>query len=264
MRARRGRALSASGFMLLMAACDGLIAPSGKSITDGGSASDSALATPTRDGAATGDEDDAMIPPPRPQSIDSGAPLPSADAGRDVDDGGSEITDAQVDASPFDSGLSSADLPSTAACLTGGNVFAVDGDQGCYWLVGPQTDGPDSDFVGVSQAYTADVDGVSLAITPVENENFRGATWHVSLNTFLARAPIQIGVVYGDAAWDRSLAFTYAAPCNAATGIFRIDELSADPKDGGQGALHALTAAFSVTCKGSTGALRGCVHFEQP
>jgi hypothetical protein len=87
-----------------------------------------------------------------------------------------------------------------------------------------------------------------------------GPRWSFNFTTWTLGTAMQTGVIY-DAVDGSEPVVGYAQSCNTTLGDFRVDEMSATGGDGGIGTLESFTAAFTFTCDGSPGALRGCVHY---
>ncbi len=177
-------------------------------------------------------------------------------------------TDAPADATADDGSAGSDspaigtnDLPSTAECLTGGHVLWVQGDPGCFWFTGTQRDAIGSSWsVEAEDYYAPTYDGALLEVGPPDAG---GAGWMFNFNTMNVKQPMNTGVVYDVLAVNAMTMVGYVRTCTTAYGNFRVDELRAvgGTDGGGIGMLLSFTAAFSVTCDGYPGVLRGCVHF---
>ena len=161
-------------------------------------------------------------------------------------------------------------LLSTAPCLTGGSVLWIDAaprndlySGGMFRLAGSDVtwqvrlgadDAVSSDFVYIWAANSV----------PMPNGDYDSPFW-VNLNTIGARIPFQVGVVYSGTDIDPDALISFRAPCEMASGSFRLDALSGVPETPTSATvIHDLTAAFSFTCQGASGPVAGCVHYASP
>jgi hypothetical protein len=250
--------------VLRVLACTGCLACGGRSALDDYPRG-SATTVPTA--AAPPDE---SVPPPSPASgVDADAPsavdASQADATADAPwtpaDAGSVDADGGDGTSPSDP-----TLPSTAACLTGGNVLWVDGEPGSWWLGGTQTDSVGTQWSGGVGCCQSQIDDVTMW---VDLPGGGSTSWSFGLQV---QQPMMAGETYSNAPNPPAGAFPVPSygllisypvvthKCEA-VGTFRIDAISADLTVGaGGGPLETLTAAFSVVC--GSGVLRGCMHYD--
>ena len=204
------------------------------------------------------------------------------------------LRDASVDAPPqdavtqdvgsedaavvADSGGAATDaaLPSTAPCLTGGNVLWLQANPASFWYAGTETlsDAAVWSSLEEATAYYFVWDGVYVQATAAAAGP--GETWTLQLNTWGLNAPLETGVVYDMAQGGGDL-IGYLRSCDPMTGLigqFRVDAFSAASLDGGTGSvgttgrLETFTAAFWAQCNNTTdpgppGVLQGCVHYQQ-
>jgi hypothetical protein len=218
--------------------------------------------------SATGDANGAPE-----TSILEGAP--SVGSQQDAESGAGAAVDATVDSGPDALAVDAAadsdgptlgpdDLPSTDVCLTGGHVLWVQGDPGCFWFAGTQNDGVGSYWSVEAEEYYATYDGALLEVKPPASADAGAASWYFNFNTWNMKTPMTTGVVYDALAVTGGYFVGYAQTCTTAYGSFRVDEFRATGGDaavGGVSTLLGFTAAFSVTCDGTPGVLRGCIHF---
>jgi hypothetical protein len=153
-------------------------------------------------------------------------------------------------------------LPSAAPCLAGGSVLALEGAPGSFWYDGSYASAPSDGWLTQAKAGYAFYDGALLEIT----RSGSGVAWVFFFNTWKTKEAMQTGVVYDAALVDASgQMVSYARTCTVTLGTFRVDEFSATGGviDEQPGTLVAFTAAFSLSCFGTTARLRGCVHYER-
>jgi hypothetical protein len=200
---------------------------------------------------------------PHNTALDAGA---DASAGTDAALASRDATTAD-DAYTWSDGpaVGTDGLPSTAECLTGGHVLWVQGDPGCFWFTGTQRYALGSSWFVEAERYYATYDGAYLVVgVPASTQSGGGDGWRLNFNTWNVKQPMRTGVVYDALAVTGQNPASYnMQTCASAYGTFRVDEFRAvgGTDTSGIGMLLSFTAAFSLTCKDSTGVLRGCVHF---
>jgi hypothetical protein len=199
---------------------------------------------------------------------------PSADAATSFPD--ANATDASIDSPSGDAAiyLDDAGLPSSAACLTGGNVLWVDGDPDSWWFVGQETITSSGGWGSQADNYYATYDGVIVEAALTANPT--PDRWYFQLNTWGTGKPMVAGTTYSNA--PNPPAGTAAIPsddfvigygwtCGMVVGTFRIEEFTAAPGDSGANSnqLLSFTAVFSAVCDRVNpthlGVLRGCIHY---
>lgn len=173
------------------------------------------------------------------------------------------IVEAGPDAAAQDATVG---LPSTAPCLTGGNVLYVNGGSGSFWFAGTQTDSTGSTWAVSAQNYTAKYDGALIEVH-LPGSQSTDPWWYIGFDTSNFSQAVQLGTVYTNAApysataGAAGLTIGYAQTCGSSgVGTFRIDQLVAQG-DASEDTLIAFTAAFSATCAGNPVPLQGCVHY---
>jgi hypothetical protein len=192
-----------------------------------------------------------------------------------VQDAGFEEA-AEADGPPTE-----ASLPSTAPCLTGGNVLWLQADPASFWYAGAETlsDAAVWSSLEEANAYYFVWDGVY--VQTMADDAGPGEYWTLQLNTWGLHAPLETGVVYDMAQGGGDL-IGYMRSCGPTTGLrgqFRVDAFAATTLDGGSvdgdggvpggiGRLVTFTAAFWARCNntadpGPLGVLQGCVHYQQ-
>ena len=119
-----------------------------------------------------------------PSSVDASsstadAMMPS-DAAEDQSDGPSAV----------DGGL-----PSTAACLTGGNVLWVEGEPNSLWLAGAQTDAKGSAWTTQAESDYAMYDGVYISVT-LPGSTLGTPWWGFQFDTWPSEVAMDVGVDY--------------------------------------------------------------------
>jgi hypothetical protein len=177
----------------------------------------------------------------------------------DASDG--PIVDAIADGSASDVDPTLGVLPSTAMCLTGGNVLWIEGGPGNFWFTGTQLDTDTSIWYAEAISdYSMPYDGVLIEVTPA-GVSPPGTRWGLTFNSWASRTPLLPGFTYDGSQFLGDSTIGYLATCAAATGSFRVDTFTGTPLDGGLGGVTDFTAAFSFGCEGSAGALSGCVHY---
>jgi hypothetical protein len=159
------------------------------------------------------------------------------------------------------------ELPSTAPCLVGGNVFWLDSEPGALgWTTGVQTLTSSSGWAVGTYAYVHTYDGVIIEVHPAGS--MLGAPfWYLDLDTSQIMQAIETGMTYENA--DPStpgvfdvpgLTLGYAQTCASGIGSFRVDTLSATG-DADVDTLLEVTVAFAAHCDGWPGIIKGCVHY---
>ncbi len=157
---------------------------------------------------------------------------PSTDGEAGALDGAMEA--AIVDAGPDRANQDATDgLPSTAPCLTGGNVLYVNGGSGSFWLTGAQTVSTGSTWAVAAQNYSAKYDGALIEVH-LPNSQSTDPWWYIAFDTSNFSQAVQLGTVYTNAApysataGAAGLTIGYAQTCGSlGVGSFRIDQLVA-------------------------------------
>jgi hypothetical protein len=217
------------------------------------------------------------------QILPAGGPA-SNDAGSTVWDGvvdaGSPGSPVKPDgAAPPEGGGSPSDaggLPSTAACLTGGNVFWVDGDPDSYWsywITGART------VTGGAWSATAvaayhEYDEATIVIPDAISATT--SSWVVELTAFgpSSRTGVfESGTTYSNFVDPPAGSvpggignLIFGTACSALVQTVYLEEFVPSPTPGPPTTgLLTFTAAFSVACPvgpGSDGWLHGCIHYD--
>jgi hypothetical protein len=205
------------------------------------------------------------------QSGSSGAAPSTSEGG--TDDGSSMAIDASDEGAGGPDQMLP-DLPSTAACLAGGNVLWLEGDPDSWWgFAGTQTFSTGTFWLGYADNIYAKYDGTTVSIgvpgsVPGGEWQFAFSTWSVA--GISVPGPLQTGVVYSVTPSNYAEDLTIYSPTAQGCGIggaFRLDAFSAQSGLGGdtEDTLLTLTATFSASCphaEGKTGILRGCLHYD--
>jgi hypothetical protein len=197
---------------------------------------------------------------------------PSSDSGAPFD---ATVPDASDDAGTDSGSESDGALPSTAACLTGGNVLWVDGDPTVWpwWLVGVQTVSVGSTWNVQAENYYATYDGAILEVR-LAGSSPGDPFWYFEFNTWGTGGPMEAGVTYSNSSnppagatpiQNGDFSIGYAATCAILSGTFHVQEFTASPGTEEQGIdnLLTFTATFSAVCEQTeVGVLRGCIHYD--
>jgi hypothetical protein len=174
-----------------------------------------------------------------------------------ITDTANDIPDGEVD-----------ELPSTAPCLVGGNVFWLDAEPGALgWTTGGQTLTSSSGWAVGAYADVRTYDGVLIEVHPAGS--MLGAPfWYLDLDTSQIMQVIETGMTYENAHPSGTggvpdvpgLTLGYKDTCGSGIGSFRIDTLSAEG-DASVDTLLEVTVAFAAHCDGWPGVIKGCVHY---
>lgn len=267
-----GRACRSHLYVLAMVAgASSPLACGGRVDERGGCAAESACADAGVPSDATSDRsraDQSAQPVDAGAARDASVDAPPQDA--TTQDVGSE------DAAVADGGgaATEAALPSTAPCLTGGNVLWLQANPASFWSTGTEVFSDAAVWPPLEEvdAYYFVWDGVYVQATAADAG--WGETWTLQLNTWALQAPLETGVVYP---MVQGNLIGYLRTCDATTGLtgqFRVDEFEATSFDGGTGSMGTIgklvtfTAAFWAQCNDTTdpgppGVLQGCVHYQQ-
>ncbi len=188
-------------------------------------------------------------------------PQTDASTSRDADAADAPRQDVAIDSATPDVGPPLGVLPSTAMCLTGGNVLWVVGGPDNFWFTGTQLDSAGSEWEAEALSYyAAPYDGVIVGLRPAGQPPL-GTHWTFSFNSWPTKTALAVGQTYDSSQFYGGGSVSYLAACSQVIGSFRVDAFSAGPADGGIGAVTEFTAAFSFGCDGTTGVLSGCVHY---
>ncbi len=178
------------------------------------------------------------------------------DASDDTED--DELPDAAV-----------SELPSTAPCRVGGNIFWIEADPGALGWKGMQTLTSSSVWAVGAQADRVEYDGALLEVHPAGSKK-GDPFWWVAFDTSNIKAAIETGVIYknaytpgvGSPLGVPGLTLGYTQTCGPGIGTFLLEAFSAEG-DMSEDTLLTITAAFTERCKGWPGVVRGCVHYER-
>ncbi|MGO8996409.1 MAG: hypothetical protein ACLQVI_24100 [Polyangiaceae bacterium] len=211
-----------------------------------------------------------------PVVLDAGpatdASLPTIDSGVPFD---ATAADAPEEAAADSGSASDGALPSTAACLTGGNVLWVDGDPDVWpwWFAGTQTVAAGSTWAVQAENYYATYDGAILEVY-LPGASPGDPFWYFEFNTWGTGAAMEAGATYSNVSTpppgarvipSGDFSIGYAATCAILSGTFQVEEFTASPGTQEQGidTLLTFTAAFSAVCEQTElGVLRGCIHYD--
>jgi hypothetical protein len=201
-------------------------------------------------------------------SADGGSSMGPQPTGGGADSGGSGGCPSATHGSnggciPDDPGAA---LPSSAACLAGGNILWIDGDPDALIFEGTTTVAG-----GTWKAMPWDDiewnSGAAFEITP-SDATPETPPWVVNFTLSFTPEPqpIVLGTVYSPTIPSENtlgpelpvLNVEQIYACDQSEGAFRVDALTDSSDDT---LLLSVTATFWLHCYGHKGLLRGCVHY---
>lgn len=170
--------------------------------------------------------------------------------------------DATVDASDPADAWPMIDAEAARPCLTGGNVFHVEGDPGDSVYPATATVGPNDG------RWSAVESGGLFVQISVATGAITSLSWGFAFSTITTQTPIAVGTydpVVGPSTTTMSPTLrlvTDGRYCDQPRMRVTIADFeTTGPHD--EGDLVAMTATFEQHCNGATAAIRGCVRFHR-